>query len=152
MELHVAGFEAGEYHSLRMKVAHTTPYRFACTGCGHCCTGNPKDFWVEVSRTEQVRIAKHLGISLAWLRRRYLVREAEGDGISMRGGQCVFLDGKRCGIYAVRPTQCRTYPFWPELMTDKAWRAEAKRCEGMGRGAIVPLEKIRRLLKRANTV
>ena len=33
-------------------------------------------------------------------------------------GDCVFLaaDRKRCTIYPVRPLQCSTYPWWPELM------------------------------------
>jgi Fe-S-cluster containining protein len=47
-------------------------------------------------------------------------------------GDCVFLgEGRRCRIYAVRPAQCRTYPFWPELETRQAWRDEARRCEGI---------------------
>jgi hypothetical protein len=127
-----------------------TPLRFECTGCGHCCTGNPREYWVEVNHTEQQRIAGHLGISLRWLRRRYLVREVDGDGISMRGGRCVFLDGKRCRIYPVRPQQCRSYPYWPELLRSKhAWQAEAKRCEGIGRGAVISLVKIRNVLNAA---
>jgi len=127
-----------------------TPLRFTCTGCGNCCTGNPRDYWVEVSRAQQRRIAEHLGISLAWLRRRYVVRETEGEGLSMRGGQCVFLDGQRCRIYPVRPAQCRGYPLWPELLSDRtAWQAEARRCEGIGRGDVIPLERIRRALKTA---
>jgi len=125
------------------------PRRFECTGCGDCCTGSPKNFWVEANRAEQARIAAHLGISLKWFRRRYLVHEDDGEGISMQGGQCTFLDGKRCRIYAVRPAQCRSYPLWPELLSSRrAWQAEAKRCEGIGRGAVIPIEKIRKLLKR----
>lgn len=123
-------------------------YRFECTGCGNCCTGSPRDYWVEVSKTEQRRIAKHLGITLRWLRRRYVLREADGDGLSMQSGACVFLDGKRCRIYPVRPQQCRGYPLWPELLQSrKVWQAEAKRCEGIGRGAVISLEKIRDVLK-----
>ena len=127
-----------------------TPFRFQCTGCGNCCTGNPREYWVEVSRAQQRRIAEHLGISLAWLRRRYVERSSEGEGLSMRGGRCVFLDGKRCRIYPVRPTQCRTYPLWPELLeSPTAWHEEAKRCEGIGRGAVIPLKTIRKVLKQA---
>ena len=123
--------------------------RFECTGCGNCCTGSPRDYWVEVSKAEQQRIARHLGITLRWLRQRYVLREPDGDGLSMKGGACVFLDGARCRIYAARPTQCRTYPLWPELLQSrKAWQAEAKRCEGIGRGAVIPLATIRQALKR----
>lgn len=127
-----------------------TTFRFKCTGCGDCCTGSPRDYWVEADRAQQRRIAEYLGITLRWLRRRYVVRQRDGDGLSMRGGACVFLDGNRCRIYPVRPAQCRTYPLWPELLRSKsAWKQEARRCEGIGHGAVIPLKTIRRVLKRA---
>lgn len=128
---------------------HLKHLRFECTGCGNCCTGNPRDYWVEVSDREQRRIADYLGISLRWLRRRYLVREDEGDGLSMRGNACVFLDGKRCRIYPARPTQCRTYPYWPELLGSRAaWQAEAKRCEGIGRGKPLSENRVIKILAK----
>ena len=105
--------------------------RFACTGCGKCCTGRGS-YVIEVSRREQRRIQRFLGISWDWLRRRYVFRfDDERESVRMHAnGDCVFLgEGKRCRIYAVRPGQCRTYPFWPELETRQAWHAEARRCE-----------------------
>jgi Fe-S-cluster containining protein len=118
---------------------------------------------VEVSRAEQRRIQHHLGISWPWFRRHYLFRFDEaatapsvargprldpiGDetmSLRMPRGRCIFLDEQmRCRIYKVRPLQCRTYPFWPELMNPKAWRAERNRCEGIGQGGVVPLARVR---------
>jgi hypothetical protein len=56
---------------------------------------------------------------------------------------CVFLDrttrpGKAiCGIYRARPSQCRTWPWWPEVVeTPETW-VETKRrtpCPGMDTG------------------
>jgi len=50
-------------------------------------------------------------------------------------GACIMLDKhdkKRCTVYEDRPTQCRTYPFWPAHVIGKAeWMAEASRCEGI---------------------
>ncbi len=67
------------------------------------------------------------------------------------GYDCVFLDretvpGKAvCRIYGARPSQCRTWPFWPDLlMSEKAW-ARAKRntpCPGMGNGQLFTIEEI----------
>jgi Fe-S-cluster containining protein len=125
------------------------PYRFHCTGCGECCTGPGSDWVIEVSRTEQERIRRHLGVTRAWFRRRYLFRfdeETESLRMNRKTGACVFLEDGRCRIYAVRPTQCRTYPWWPELMRPTAWRREARRCEGIGRGGVVPLVEVRRRL------
>lgn len=121
------------------------PLRFSCTGCGHCCTGGP-DYVVEVSRSEQRRIQAYLGISWRWFRRRYLRRLDDGsESLQDSGNACIFLDGGRqCRIYAVRPTQCRSYPFWPTLlMRERDWKAEARRCEGIGRGPVVSVAAIR---------
>jgi len=125
--------------------------RFECTGCGACCTG-AADHEVALTPAERDTIRAFLGLSRAWFRRRYLVRDRDGrDGIRLgRDGRCPFLgNDNRCGIYRVRPRQCRTYPWWPELLESRAaWNAEARRCEGMNRGAVVPLARIERSLKR----
>lgn len=56
---------------------------------------------------------------------------------------CRFLDGTKCGVYEGRPTQCRTWPFWPEVMGAKGWAREvAAFCPGVGRGPLIPAEKI----------
>lgn len=119
--------------------------RFECTQCGRCCTGRPGDV-IAVNKPEQVAIVAHLGISTSWFRRRYVWRSENGSD-SLRlddDGRCCFLDaGGRCQIYPVRPIQCRTYPFWPELVGSKtAWEKEARACEGIGRGAAVPRQRI----------
>jgi Fe-S-cluster containining protein len=129
------------------------PLRFECTGCGQCCTGSG-EYYVEVTPVEQDHIRRHLGLSRAWFRRRYLLRFDDGvESLRMSGRpvkRCVFLGAEnRCGIYAVRPAQCRHYPIWPELVNRaSAWRLEARRCEGIGRGDVIPLARIRGLLRK----
>ena len=55
---------------------------------------------------------------------------------------CVFWDNG-CTIYPVRPTQCRTYPFWPENVESKEeWEAEDERCPGIGKGRRYSREEI----------
>jgi Fe-S-cluster containining protein len=107
---------------------------------------------VFVTRAEAQRLCAHLGLGWPWFRRRYLVRLEDGATVlaSHADERCVFLDVEgRCRVYAVRPAQCSTYPFWPEvLVTAKAWRREARRCEGIGRGAVVPLRLIEDALRR----
>ncbi|TAM45798.1 MAG: YkgJ family cysteine cluster protein [Gammaproteobacteria bacterium] len=128
--------------------------RFECTGCGGCCVGRPNsklEYYVAVTPAERERIRKFLGVSPAWFRRRYLQRFDDGQhSLRWNGDRCVFLDGeKRCRIYPVRPTQCVTYPFWPEIVESRfGWRAEARHCEGINRGAAVPLVHVRRQLAR----
>lgn len=70
--------------------------------------------------------------------------------IKIENGGCVFLTRENtCRIYKVRPTQCRTYPFWPELLCSKRnWDAEKTHCEGINTGAAIPLGKIHAQLAR----
>ncbi len=125
--------------------------RFRCTQCGACCTGRG-DSYIAVGPREAERIREHLGLSKSWFRRRYLIwRGAEQRGLRLlENGACTFLDSDgRCRIYPVRPVQCRSYPFWPEVVeTKSAWLTEALRCEGIGRGDVVPVRRIERLLQK----
>ena len=124
--------------------------RFSCTQCGQCCA-TAGDYYVYLTDEESERIRTHLQLSRNWFRRRYLQRIEDGEQVLASGPdeRCIFLnaDGK-CRVYAVRPVQCRTYPFWPELVgTATAWNREARRCEGISQGRVVARSTIRRSLQ-----
>ena len=60
-------------------------------------------------------------------------------------GDCVFLDPqtRRCQVYAARPMQCRTWPFWPSnIETKDSWERTCDRCPGSGVGDLYTLEVI----------
>lgn len=90
-------------------------------------------------------MAKHLGLTGAEFRKQYC---GTTDGFThlkeeSTRKQCQFLKGGACSIYEARPTQCRTWPFWPENMAPKAWSLEvAAFCPGVGKGSIIPREKV----------
>jgi Fe-S-cluster containining protein len=77
---------------------------------------------------------------------KWSLREQVGPG----GMDCVFLtwdqDGRSgCSLYAARPGQCRTWPFWAEnLVSPEAWEGTRLRtpCPGMGSGPIVSVDEI----------
>lgn len=128
------------------------PLRFECTGCGACCTGNGEQY-VFLAPGEALVLAARLGVGRGWFRRRYMMRIPEGDRVlrMTARGACVFLqENGHCAVYDARPVQCRTYPFWPELVaTRAAWEGETARCEGIGRGARIPLDVIETALRSA---
>ncbi len=114
--------------------------RFRCTGCGGCCTGDPGYVWV--NRDEIETLAETVGMEPAEFvasfvrsvgRRRSLVELPSGD--------CVFYHRvtRRCRVYAARPRQCRTWPFWESnLRSPAAWENVCRTCPGSGRGPVVP--------------
>ena len=127
--------------------------RFTCeAGCGLCCTGAPG--FVCVTAEEIADIAARLGLPADLFARRCL-RRVYGK-VSLKeqpGGDCIFLErpAMTCGIYDVRPTQCRTYPFWPEILRSREhWEAEAGVCPGLGAGRLHPGEECAR--KAAETL
>lgn len=134
----------------RQPLYRRRPLRFSCTRCGECCTGND-DYHVYVNDTEVEKIRAFLGIGRSWFRRRYLTRDEDGGLIlqARENGDCVMLTKEGgCRVYAARPVQCATYPFWPEVVkTTAAWRRERQRCEGIDYGEIVPVEQIEKALQ-----
>lgn len=117
---------------------------FECTGCGNCCTGSPGYVWL--NDEEIVKIAEYLKITIQEFSRRFL-RLVNGNFSLLENHHtfdCVFFKDKRCQIYPVRPTQCRTFPWWPKhLESREAWIEAAKYCEGIRLSApLVALEAI----------
>lgn len=108
------------------------PFRFTCRRSGNCCA-IPGGI-VRVSAEEVEAIAALLGISAPAFRSLYLRPDGERlkDGL---GNRCVFLqDGAEasCSIYEARPSKCREWPFWPELLTDPELAQLAMRtCPGI---------------------
>ena len=123
---------------------HEDGLRFSCTQCGECCTGAPGFVWV--TQAEVARLAAHLAIPVADFGRRYLRRV--GSRYSLReepNGDCVFYK-RGCTVYPARPTQCRTFPFWPEhLRSRSAWDEAAGACPGMNSGRLYSAEEISRI-------
>jgi uncharacterized protein len=117
--------------------------RFECTGCGECCRSHKgKPSWVYVTIDERRRLAQHLQLSTSTFTRRYCQRTHGFFHLRNPTSDCVFLDGARCTVYGARPGQCRTFPFWRENMSPRAWRDTARGCEGVGRGRVWPVAEI----------
>ena len=108
--------------------------KFHCTMCGICCTGKGE---VWVTSEEVDKIATHLGLNSQAFLARYTKQYDRIPGHHLLKNKqdlelsCIFLEDKKCSIHTCRPAQCRTYPWWPELMESEGWQREkAEICEG----------------------
>jgi Fe-S-cluster containining protein len=136
----------------------TAGLRFDCGRCGDCCTGPPGR--VGFDTAELGAMARHLGIlPFQFLRDharridgRWSLREVPREN---GDHDCEFLRRDaaglaRCSIQPVKPLQCRTFPFWKDVLaSEAAWRARARRCAGMrsgleGEGTLHDADAIRR--------
>lgn len=121
--------------------------RFECQGSGKCCTSHGEFGFVFLTLEDRRRFAKHLKISTASFTKKYCAKTSGVFHLIERkdNPDCLFLINKRCSVYEGRPTQCRTWPFWPEVMGAKAWKKEvAEFCPGVGKGKLIPAEKIQK--------
>jgi Fe-S-cluster containining protein len=119
--------------------------RFKCTSCGSCCTGTSGS--VDLSIADLERLARFLHLPIGGFVRRY-TRLAKGRRIladAPASNDCIFLRDKTCTVYAARPTQCRTYPWWLTNIQDpESWQEAAAVCEGIDHpnAPLVPASEI----------
>ncbi len=114
--------------------------RFACVpGCVNCCSVKG---YVYLTEQDIKRAAAFVGLTPRTFERQYVYRTAHLLRLRKpRDKQCHFLFEGGCRIHPTKPTQCRTFPFWPELVGDrKAWRETAAYCPGIGKGPLIRIE------------
>lgn len=123
--------------------------RFECQGTGQCCVSRGSYGFVYLSLKDRQRMAKHLGLPTRRFTSEYCEKTDGYFHLKELGKDCRFLKGKQCGVYEGRPTQCRTWPFWPENMTPRAWSKEvASFCPGVGKGKTYTAQEISALVKQ----
>lgn len=94
----------------------------ACSACqARCCTG--ESGYIHVNAAEIESISDFLGLSINDFTQNYLFKNGYKYSIKERkfgeSYECAFYDraSNGCVIYEVRPSQCRTFPFWDYFKT-----------------------------------
>lgn len=122
---------------------------FECVGCGNCCAG-PAEGYIWITKPEIELLAKEMGLIAEEVQSKFLRRIGMRSSIKEdpKTKDCIFLTPAQggcrgCGIYSVRPNQCRTWPFWSSNLYDlDAWNVAAMRCAGINRGRLYTFEEI----------
>jgi Fe-S-cluster containining protein len=101
------------------------PFAFnpaACESCeGNCCIGESGYIWVTPAEIKDIAYFLNMQETdfrekhLRKIRYRYSLKEHQMG----QSYVCEFFDiqQKQCTIYEVRPSQCRTFPFWDYFKT-----------------------------------
>lgn len=136
--------------------------RFKCLeNCGKCCIGPGVAF---LSEADIQRLERFLRRPRSeFVERAHFTGTRHGDGEfnylskagvtaeAPTGDRCSFLRGTKCGIYEARPTQCRSFPFWPENLKKENWDAlKVNYCPGINEGPVV-LKGIEEITVRVQT-
>jgi Fe-S-cluster containining protein len=122
-------------------------FHFECQrGCVKCCN---IEGYVYITEDDLTRIAKFLKMTPEDFEDKYVYRTVHLLRLRKpRNAQCLFLKEDGCSIHTVNPVQCRTFPFWPEIV-EKAgeWEKTGQMCPGIGKG---PLIQIGEAVERAS--
>ncbi len=117
--------------------------KFSCQGCGKCCKGPGGYVWL--NDEEALGFADKLNITKEQFYKKF-IRLAYGklSLIDNMQGDCIFMnDDGKCKHYEQRPQQCRTFPWWPEILVDKeTWDSNLYNCPGIGIGRLFSQEEI----------
>ena len=122
---------------------------FTCSACGDCCTGDPGHVWV--NEAEIAALAGALDLTVPTFEEQYVRKVGSRRSLFERfNGDCILFDGatRRCTVYEARPTQCRTWPFWPSnVESPEAWAETCEACPGSGQGQLHSVASIRARLR-----
>jgi Fe-S-cluster containining protein len=117
--------------------------RFECQpGCTECCR---QKGWVYLTEEDLARAAGFLGITPQAFERKYVYRTRRKMRLRVpAAATCHFLLEGGCSIHPAKPTQCRIFPFWPELVDNRReWAKTARYCPGMGKGPLIQIANAR---------
>jgi uncharacterized protein len=120
---------------------------FECSECGRCCSG-PEEGYVWATPKELDGIAEELGMTSEAFRKKYARKVGRRWSLveCPATHNCIFVEQGKCRVYGVRPTQCRTWPFWKgNVESPEEWAWAGQRCEGINRGKLHSVEHIQRL-------
>ncbi len=123
--------------------------RFECQGSGKCCTSHGEFGFVFLTPEDRKRFADYFNMKPAEFTKKYCDRTGGVWHLkeNPKDPDCMFLDNKKCSVYEARPSQCRTWPFWSEVMTAKSWAKDvAAFCPGVGKGKLWSAEEITAVL------
>ncbi len=120
--------------------------RFECQGSGQCCVSRGEYGYVFLTIEDRQRLAKKLRLRTTEFTKKFCQKFKGAYHLTEKPGvtECMFLNGNRCTVYSARPSQCRTWPFWPDVLSAKTWKKEvASYCPGVGKGPLIEAKVIR---------
>lgn len=112
--------------------------RFICTQCSKCCRHDSG--FVFLSDHDLSQLCAHVQLDRGEFIDRYcrwvpFGSDAHLSLTEQANRDCVFWKDGGCSVYAARPLQCRTYPFWGTIVDEEShWDEEARECPGIGIG------------------
>lgn len=119
---------------------------FECQKCSRCCRYEPG--YVFLSHKDLTGLERALNVNKEEIIRKYcrVVDTGNSKRISLlekSNMDCIFWEPSGCSIYDYRPFQCRSFPFWSNILnTPEDWAKAGETCPGIGKGNLHSKEAI----------
>lgn len=126
---------------------------FSCRRCMYCCSAEPG--YVFLSEDDITRLSAFFSLDRDTFIKQYCRMVDYGTHflVSLRERKnydCEFLTPQGCSVYEARPLQCRTYPFWGNILESREkWDEEASYCPGINKGERVRGKEIEKILRKS---
>ena len=130
---------------------YETGLLFSCRRCGACCRYEPG--FVFLSKNDMRRLSDALGMT-EWDFVSMYCRIVTTDGtrrvslLEKKNYDCIFWENGGCTVYEARPFQCRSFPFWSNILRERtSWELHKQSCPGMGSGEMHTRREIDRWIE-----
>lgn len=136
-----------------MEIVYPKKLRFECQRCARCCGDTShRGRNLLLTKKEVERIAKRTGRSPMSFASPISNNGHYGYKMKKRSGKCVFLVGKACSIYNVRPLVCRFYPLSINKKNKRYVFEVSDDCPGVGLGKTLSAEKLESMVEEAKSI
>jgi Fe-S-cluster containining protein len=120
--------------------------KFSCKRCSSCCRHDQG--FVYLSKKDLDKLCSALKMDEKDVIGEYCIWVKDRNGgfvLSLKekpNYDCILWDNG-CTVYASRPIQCVTFPFWDSIIADvRCWESAAKSCPGMNSGELHTMAEI----------
>jgi len=130
-------------------VFYSSGLKFSCKRCSLCCRESTG--YVYLSEADLQKLITTLNLNRENFINTYCRWVTDWNGnetLSLKeksNFDCILWD-KGCAVYADRPLQCVTFPFWQSIISSKEnWEMAASSCPGMNKGDLHTPQEIERV-------
>lgn len=135
-----------------MNIRYPKKVRFECQRCAQCCgDSSHRGRNVLLLESEVIKISNKTGLRPLSFASRSLSFQPYRYRMKKRNGKCVFLDGKACRIYNVRPLICSFYPFSLKTSDNDCKFEVSEECPGIGLGKALVSDEFERMFEEAHS-
>ncbi len=137
-------------------IERLSSFDFSCKRCSSCCRHTPGTVYLTQEDVEKLLANLKMDLN-TFINKCCSVLIYEGKDLVVlkekKNHDCIFWSNG-CIVYESRPLQCRSYPFWPEVVNDPEVRKEeTKRCPGIDTPGDITLDqKIAYYTDRQNSI